>query len=100
LQRLTAFLALLSATATAFAVKPCEELKREIAAQLDANHVDGYTLQIVANDDTRGRTVVGTCDGGTRKIVYENHAAEASRARDAKDGSLKDGSLKDVAPTR
>ena len=70
----TAFLALLAGSAPAWAAKPCEQLKTEIAAQIDANHVSSYTLQIVANDQVEGRTVVGSCDGGTRKIVYENHA--------------------------
>lgn len=78
MKSLTVFLTLLAGTATAFAAKPCEQLKNEIAAQIDANHVTGYTLEIVANDDVGGRTVVGTCDGGTRKIVYENHAAPAT----------------------
>jgi len=53
-----------------FAAKPCEELKSEIAAKLDASQVTGYTLEIVANDQVGDRKVVGSCDGGTKKIVY------------------------------
>jgi hypothetical protein len=87
LKSLIVFLALLAGTATASAAKPCEQLKNEIAAQIDANHVTGYTLEIVANDDVAGRTVVGTCDGGTKKIVYENHAAAPTTA--AKTGDEK-----------
>ena len=38
-------LGLLSLAGTAFAAgKPCEELKSEIAAKLDAKGVSGYTL--------------------------------------------------------
>jgi hypothetical protein len=89
LKSLTVFLALGAATATASAAKPCEKLKNEIAAQIDANHVTGYTLEIVANDDVSGRTVVGSCDGGTKKIVYENHAAVPATATAAKTGDEK-----------
>jgi hypothetical protein len=69
------FLTLLLASAQAFAAKPCEELKGEIATQIDANHVPSYTLEIVANDQVGDRTVVGSCDGGTNKIVYTRGAA-------------------------
>jgi hypothetical protein len=63
--------ALLIASAPAFAAKPCEELKTEIAAKLDAKNVTGYTLEIVENDQVGDKKVVGSCEGGTKKIVYE-----------------------------
>jgi len=69
------FCALILASAPAFAAKPCEELKGEITAQIEANHVPSYTLDIVDNDQVGDRTVVGSCDGGTRKIVYTRGAA-------------------------
>lgn len=50
--------------------KPCEELKTEIAAKLDAKQVTGYTLEIVENDKVGDAKVVGSCDGGSKKIVY------------------------------
>jgi Protein of unknown function (DUF1161) len=50
--------------------KPCEELKAEIAAKIEANKVPKYTLEIVDNDKVGTGTVVGSCDGGTKKIVY------------------------------
>jgi hypothetical protein len=56
--------------AAAQGIKPCEQLKAEIAAKLDAKGVKSYTLEIVANDAVGERKVVGSCDGGTRKIVY------------------------------
>jgi len=56
---------------TAFAeVKPCDELKSEIAAKLDAKGVKEYTLEIVPNDQVKDQTVVGSCEGGTKKITY------------------------------
>jgi len=50
--------------------KPCEELKTEIAAKLDAKGVKSYTLEIVDKDKEAEGKVVGTCGGGTKKIVY------------------------------
>ena len=79
------FIALSVVSTAAFAAKPCEELKAEIAAKLDAKHVAGYTLEIVANDQAGERKIVGSCDGGTKKIVYERHgeAPAAAAAPDA-----------------
>lgn len=51
-------------------VKPCEELKGEIAAKMDANKVTNYSLDIVDNDKVGDAKVVGSCDGGTKKITY------------------------------
>lgn len=51
-------------------VKPCDELKIEIATKIEANGVKEYTLEIVDNDYAGDGKVVGTCDGGTKKIVY------------------------------
>src|SRR6185437_3757946 len=46
------------------AAKPCEELKTEIAAKLDAKGVKGYSLDIVAKDaDAADGKVVGNCEG-------------------------------------
>jgi hypothetical protein len=64
----------LAASSTFAAGKPCEELKTEIAAKLDAKNVTGYTLEIVdaakAEDDKQAAKVVGTCEGGAKKITY------------------------------
>ena len=49
--------------------KPCEELKAEIAAKLDAKGVVGYKLEIVEKGDPAGK-VIGSCEGGTKEIVY------------------------------
>jgi hypothetical protein len=68
------FIALSVASTAAYAAKPCGELKTEIAAKLDAKHVASYTLEIVPNDQVGDRKVVGSCDSGTKKIVYERHA--------------------------
>ena len=62
---------LLMLATPAFAAKPCEELKSEIEAKLKANGVENYTLDIVANDDVKDQKVIGSCEGGTKKIVYK-----------------------------
>ena len=57
--------------------KNCEELKTEIAAKLDAKGVKSYTLDIVDKDKDAEGKVVGTCGGGTKKIMYKREAAPA-----------------------
>jgi len=53
--------------------KACEELKAEIDAKIKANGVPAYTLEIVPTDQVKegDGQVVGSCDGGTKKIVYK-----------------------------
>jgi hypothetical protein len=60
--------------------KPCEDLKTEIAAKLDAKGVKDYTLDIVAKDKDAEGTVVGTCEGGSKKIMYHKGAAAPQAA--------------------
>jgi hypothetical protein len=66
-----------SLPAQAQAAKPCEELKDEITKKLDAKGVKGYTLDIVAKDKDAEGKIVGTCDGGTKKIIYNRTPAPA-----------------------
>ncbi|KRW59047.1 DUF1161 domain-containing protein [Pseudomonas sp. TTU2014-080ASC] len=68
-----ALLALFSSVALA-APKPCEELRAEIEAKIQANGVASYTLEIVNNEDSKDPSmVVGSCDGGTKKIIYQRN---------------------------
>ena len=71
----TAAVLFLSGSAHAQAAKPCEELKSEIAQKLDAKGVKSYTLEIVAKDKDAEGKIVGTCEGGTKKILYRREAA-------------------------
>jgi hypothetical protein len=63
------------------AAKPCEELKEEIAKKIEANGVKLYSLEIVSTEKVKegGGKVVGSCDGGTKKIVYNRDAAKAEK---------------------
>ena len=71
MKKLIAFLSLSLIVAPAFAAKNCEELKSEIAAKLDAKGVKGYTLEIVAADAVKDQKVIGSCEVGTKKIIYK-----------------------------
>jgi hypothetical protein len=51
--------------------KDCNELKGEIEAKIKKNGVDKFTLDIVDAEAQADGKVVGTCDGGTKKIVYK-----------------------------
>ena len=63
--------ALALAGSSSFAAgKACEELKSEIAAKLDAKSVTGYTLDIVDADKVDDAKVVGSCEGGAKKVTY------------------------------
>ena len=70
MKRTFAFAILAAASLQAFAMKPCEELKTEIAQKLEAKGVKDYSLDIVATAEAEGKTVVGSCEAGSKKIVY------------------------------
>lgn len=50
--------------------KTCEELKSDIDAGLKAKGVTVFALQVVDNQAAEGLRVVGSCGGGTKKIIY------------------------------
>jgi hypothetical protein len=64
--------------AALFVVSASAFAQAEIAKKLDAKNVKSYSLEIMAKDDKEGDAkVVGTCDGGTKKIVYSRASAPA-----------------------
>jgi len=62
--------AMVALSTQAFAAKSCDELKDEIAKKMDAHGVQAYSLNVVATADVSDKKVVGSCAGGTKKIVY------------------------------
>ena len=62
---------LLIATMPALAAKSCDELKDEIEAKLKAKNVQGYSLEVMASADVKEQKVVGSCEAGSKKIVYK-----------------------------
>ena len=51
--------------------KDCAELKTEIEGKIKKNGVDKFSLDVVEADKQAEGKVVGTCEGGTKKIVYK-----------------------------
>ena len=52
-------------------MKDCGELKSEIEAKIKKNGVEKFSLDVVDADKSAEGKVVGTCDGGSKKIVYK-----------------------------
>lgn len=77
MKRFLLAIALSGLSMSAYAVKPCGELKNEIADKLDAKGVTGYSLSIVDNADVGEQKVVGSCEGGTKKITYSRDTVPA-----------------------
>lgn len=57
--------------APASAKTSCEELTAQIEAKIKAKGVKDFTLTAVPKDEKSDQTVVGTCDGGAKKILYK-----------------------------
>ncbi len=63
---------LLSLAGTAMAAgQPCEEVKAQIDAKLQAKGVSSYTLDVVDKGSIADQKVVGMCEGGSKAIVYK-----------------------------
>ena len=63
--------------AVAFAdIKPCEELKAEIESKLKAKGVEGYTLEIIPTNEVKDQKIIGSCEGGAKKISYSRKKAK------------------------
>ncbi|WP_278929216.1 DUF1161 domain-containing protein [Pseudomonas qingdaonensis] len=72
MKKLVLAFGLMTLAGTALAAgKPCEELKSEIAAKIDANGVPHYSLEIVDKGAATDGKVVGSGEGGTKDIVYK-----------------------------
>jgi hypothetical protein len=72
---LAAALSLAAALPSAAAGKACTELMAEIDAKIQAKGVKHYTLEVVEPQDVQDAKVVGTCDGGTKRIIYRRGKA-------------------------
>ncbi|MCX4062820.1 DUF1161 domain-containing protein [Pseudomonas sp. S1Bt30] len=72
MKKLLLAVGLLSLAGTALAAgKSCEDLKSEIAAKIDAKGASGYSLEVVDKGASTDAKLVGTCEGGTKEIVYK-----------------------------
>jgi hypothetical protein len=64
------------------AVKPCDELKMEIESKLKEKGVRGYTLEIVPADQVKEEKVVGSCEGGSKKITYSRGGVKKTEKKE------------------
>ncbi len=70
--KLTAIAALAVLASTGASAKTsCEEVMAKIEAKIQAKGVKAFTLTIVDKDEKSDLRVVGTCDGGSKKILYK-----------------------------
>jgi hypothetical protein len=67
---LLGIVAIICSTPALAAVKPCEELKAELEAKLKEKGVNGFTLEIIPADQVKEQKIVGSCEGGAKKISY------------------------------
>jgi Protein of unknown function (DUF1161) len=75
-----------SAQTAPAARKSCDDLKAEIAKKLDAKGVVGYTLDAVdKGKESADGKIVGSCDGGTKSMVYTRGAATTQAKASASD---------------
>ena len=73
--------ALTGFAAPVMAKESCESLKTKIETKLASKGVKAYTLSMITPDEARGigtenvnaqgRRIVGSCAGGTQKILYQ-----------------------------
>jgi hypothetical protein len=66
------------------AVKPCGELKAEIESKLKEKGVQGYTLDVVPAGQVKDQKVIGSCDGGSKKITYSRGAGKKANKEEEK----------------
>lgn len=55
----------------AFAMKSCPELMSEIDAKIQPKPIKAYSLSIVPSGKADDGKVVGTCERGTKSIIYK-----------------------------
>lgn len=85
--------ALLAMAWPAGAAETCEAIQARIDAKIRASGVQAFTLRTVDAAAKVDGKVVGSCDLGTKKIVYAQTSAPARAVPDAILTECKDGSV-------
>lgn len=62
---------------------PCDQVQAGIDAKIKAHGAQTYSLEVVAAADVKDQKVVGSCQGGSKKIVYSRTPAVAKPAATA-----------------
>lgn len=72
MKKLLLAVGLLSIAGTTMAAgKPCDDVKAEIDAKIKAKGATSYTLEVVEKGSVTDKKVVGSCEGGSKEIVYQ-----------------------------
>ncbi len=85
--------ALLGLTAPAGAAETCEAIQARIDAKIRASGVQAFTLRTVDAAAKIEGKVVGSCDLGTKKIVYAQGGPAPRPGKDAILTECKDGTV-------
>jgi hypothetical protein len=62
---------LLYAIAATAGATPCDQVKDAVDAKIKAHGVKTYTLSVVPTAEVKDQKVVGSCEGGAKKVVYK-----------------------------
>ncbi|EPJ81911.1 hypothetical protein CFII64_16966 [Pseudomonas sp. CFII64] len=72
MKKLLLAVGLLSIAGTTMAAgKSCDDVKADIDAKIQAKGATSYTLEVVEIGSVTDKKVVGSCEGGTKEIVYQ-----------------------------
>lgn len=76
-----------------FAHASCSAVKAQIDSKLQAKHISHYTLEVVPADkaDSSGGKVVGSCDSGSKKIIYTRGTSSSGNGGDTPAASSSSG---------
>ena len=66
-----ALAALICLSTSAAWATPCDTVKDQIDAKIKAKGVKTYSLDAVPAAEVKDQNVVGSCEGGAKKIVYK-----------------------------
>ncbi len=66
-----AIAALFGFAATSASATPCDEVRSQIEAKVKGHGVKTYSLDVVEAAGVKDQKVVGSCEGGKKKIVYK-----------------------------
>jgi hypothetical protein len=86
--RTTLAAAALALAGTAAAASTCESIRAQIDAKIRASGVLSFSLATVDADAKANGKVVGSCDLGTKKIVYLPGSTSARPVNPGKDAIL------------
>ena len=97
MHRLILTLATLSLASSASWANNCDAIRSQIETKIKASGVTDFSLAVVEADARTAGRVVGTCDLGTKKIVYATSSASAPSSAKPKPQPIltecKDGSV-------